>query len=540
MVGLSEQPIWQQLIEQSDRLKSLHLRDLFDQDSERGTKYCLQTSDLFIDYSKNLIDQESFNILFQLARNSKLEDKRADMFAGRHINTTEDRPVLHTALRNQSKRPVMIDGVDVMPQIRSVLARMVKLSDAIRSDNWRGHTGMPIKNIINIGIGGSDLGPVMACEALKPYSKRGLNIRFVSNIDSTDFVETTKDLEPAETLFIIASKTFTTDETMTNAQTARRWLLSSLKDKTAIAKHFVAVSTNSEKVSEFGIDTQNMFEFWDWVGGRYSLTSAIGLSVMISIGPDNFNDLLKGFFAIDEHFKTAPLEQNAPVILALISVWYSNFFGSETEAILPYEQYLHRFPAYIQQASMESNGKSVDLNGQPVNYNTGSIIWGEPGTNGQHAFYQLIHQGTHLIPIDFIGSAQSLNPIGKHHPKLVANMFAQSEALAFGKTVDELKSEGISEELIPHKVFSGNRASNTILIPKLTPSTLGQLIALYEHKTFVQGAIWNINSFDQFGVELGKVLAKNIFAELDTSLEFSSHDSSTDNLMKKYRDMSVK
>lgn len=511
--------------------KARGLRELFSEDSKRGVRFVLEAGDVFIDYSKNLLDDKILASLFELAKEQGVEEKRDRMFAGEKINTTEGRPVLHTALRNRSGKPVLVNGKDVMPDVQAVLNKMAELSDKVRGGRWLGHTGKPIKNIVNIGIGGSDLGPVMAYEALKSYSDRSLNVRFVSNIDGSHFTETVRDLDPAETLFIIASKTFTTDETMTNARTARAWLLESATDD-AVAKHFVALSTNREKVIEFGLDPQNMFEFWDWVGGRYSLTSAIGLSLMIAIGPDNFNDMLDGFYKIDKHFQSAPLDKNAPVILALISIWYSNFMNAKSEAILPYDQYLHRFPAYMQQASMESNGKSVQLDGSVANYPTGTVIWGEPGTNGQHAFYQLLHQGTHLIPADFIGFTQPLNSLAEHHKKLMANMLAQSEALAFGKTADEVKAEGVSDVLIPHKVFSGNKPSNTILAEKLTPNTLGQLIALYEHKIFVQGVIWNINSFDQWGVELGKVLAKNIYNEISTQSP-GSRDSSTANLINK-------
>jgi glucose-6-phosphate isomerase len=527
---LIDQPAWHALEDHTSKT-SFILRDLFAEDPSRGSSFSLQAADIYIDYSKNLVTDETMKLLFDLARAQGVEAKRDAMFGGEHINSTEDRAVLHTALRNQSGEHITVDGEDVMPRINAVLKQMVDFSTAIRSGEWKGHTGKPIKNIINIGIGGSDLGPVMATEALKHYSDRSLTVRFISNIDGTHFAENTRDLDPAETLFIIASKTFTTDETMTNAHTARDWLLASLGDEAAVAKHFVALSTNGEEIAKFGIDTANMFEFWDWVGGRYSMTSAIGLSIMIAIGPDNYHEMLIGFYKMDEHFRTAPLESNAPVILALISTWYSNFHGTSTEALLPYDQYLHRFAAYMQQASMESNGKSVDHDGNPVDYSTGSIIWGEPGTNGQHAFYQLIHQGTHLIPCDFIGFIESLNPLGEHHSKLMANMLAQSEALAFGKTVSELQAEGVPERLLGHKTFQGNRPSNTLVMPKLTPSTLGQLVALYEHKIFVQGVIWNINSFDQWGVELGKVLAKQIYSELHGTAESGRHDSSTNNLI---------
>jgi len=525
---------WQALVDHYEEFQAAHLRDLFAADPERGKTFSLNTVDIFADYSKNRLNQTTLQLLFALARATKIEELRDAMFAGEKINTTENRAVLHTALRYQGNEPIMVDGKDVMPDVRAVLAKMTTFSNAIRNREWHGHTGKPIRNIVNIGIGGSDLGPVMVTEALKHYSDPGLNVRFISNIDANHFAETVQDLEPAETLFIIASKTFTTDETMTNAQTARAWLLDHLQDERAIAKHFVAVSTNTEEVAKFGIDTANMFEFWDWVGGRYSLTSAIGLSIMVAIGPENFQELLTGFYEMDQHFRTAPLEQNLPVILALIGIWNCNFLGAASEAILPYDQYLHRFPAYFQQGNMESNGKSVTKDGLPVSYPTGPVIWGEPGTNGQHAFYQLLHQGTRLVPCDFIGFAQPLNPLGKHHEKLTANLLAQTQALAFGKTSEEVAEEGVPEELVPHKTFVGNHPTNTLLLPKLTPKTLGELIALYEHKIFVQGAVWQINSFDQWGVELGKVLAKDIFAEIDGGAT-KQRDSSTDNLLATYK-----
>lgn len=533
---LANTPEWQALLTHRAEIADTHLRQLFADDPSRGLDYSLQAVDVFADYSKNRVSDKTLELLFALARARGVKALRDAMFAGEKINTTENRAVLHTALRHQSEAPVMVDGKDVMPEVRGVLGRMADFANAIRNGSWTGHTGKPIKNIVNIGIGGSDLGPVMVTEALKFYSQRDLSVRFISNIDANHFVETVRDLDPAETLFIIASKTFTTDETMTNAHTARAWLLDALGDESAVAKHFVAVSTNAEEVSKFGIDTANMFEFWDWVGGRYSLTSAIGLSIMVSVGPDNFHELLRGFNAMDEHFKTAPLEENLPVILGLIGLWHSNFLGAESETILPYDQYLHRFPAYFQQGNMESNGKSVTKDGQLVTYHTGPVIWGEPGTNGQHAFYQLLHQGTRLIPCDFIGFAQPLNPLGKHHDKLMANIFAQTQALAFGKSAAEVQAEGVPEALIPHKTFAGNHPSNTLLLPQLTPNTLGQLIALYEHKIFVQGAVWGINSFDQWGVELGKVLAKDIFAELDGG-EVKQRDSSTDSLLQTYKQL---
>jgi len=531
---LDSTPSWKALHDHYTTIKDVHLRDFFANDPDRGTTFALQAGDIYADFSKNRLTRETMKLLFELARARGVEKLRDDMFAGRKINTTENRAVLHTALRHQSEEPVETDGKDVMPDVRAVLAHMREFAKGVRSGDWTGHTGKRIKNVINLGIGGSDLGPVMATEALRFYSDRHITVKFVSNIDATHLVEATLGLDPAETLFIIASKTFTTDETMTNARSARAWLLDGLKDEAAVAKHFVALSTNAAGVAEFGIDTANMFEFWDWVGGRYSLTSAIGLSVMIAIGPDNFDDMLCGFDAMDQHFRTSPLESNLPVVLALIGLWYTNFFGAETEAILPYEQYLVRFAAYFQQGNMESNGKSVTKSGEPVSYATGPVVWGEPGTNGQHAFYQLIHQGTHLIPCDFIGFMKPLNPLGEHHPKLIANLFAQTEALAFGKTAEQVKAEGISENLVPHKTFAGNHPSNTLLMPKLTPHVLGQLVALYEHKIFVQGAIWDIDSFDQWGVELGKVLAKNIYAEFSSGKPSPGHDSSTQELIKHY------
>lgn len=534
---LLESPAWQQLRQHADATASLHLRELFAQDPSRGERLRLKVGDIYADYAKQRVTDETLSLLFALARERGVENLRDAMFAGEKINTTEHRAVLHTALRRQDDTPVYVDGVDVMPEIRRVLAQMEAFANAVRSGEWRGYTGQPIRHVVNIGIGGSDLGPVMATEALRFYSDRDLSVYFVSNIDGTHLAETLRGLDPAETLFIIASKTFTTDETMTNAASARAWLLTALGDEAAVERHFVALSTNTEEVARFGINTANMFAFWDWVGGRYSLTSAIGLSVMLGIGPERFRELLAGFAAMDEHFRTAPLESNLPVILALIGIWNVNFLGAESEAILPYEQYLHRFPAYFQQGNMESNGKSVAKDGTPVDYQTGPIIWGEPGTNGQHAFYQLLHQGTSLIPCDFIVFAQSLNNLdghGTHHRKLIANVFAQSQALAFGKTADEVRADGIPEELVPHKTFPGNRPSTTLLLPRLTPYALGQLIALYEHKIFVQGAIWGINSFDQMGVELGKHLAATIYADL-TDGDLSGYDSSTASLLHEWR-----
>lgn len=528
-------PEWQALRAHFEGLKQTHLRDLFANDPERGAAFSLTAGDIYADYSKNRITAETIKLLIDLARACDVESARDAMFAGEKINTTEQRAVLHTALRNQSDEPILVDGIDVMPEVRAVLQKMRDFSEQVRSGEWKGHTGERITDIVNIGIGGSDLGPVMATTALQHYAQDNIGVHFVSNIDGTHMHETLKPLDPATTLFIIASKTFTTDETMTNAQTARSWLLDTLHDDEAVGKHFVALSTNEAAVSEFGIDTDNMFVFWDWVGGRYSLTSAIGLSVMIAIGPDNFDDMLKGFYTMDEHFKTAPLEENLPVLLGMIGVWYGNFFHAASEAILPYDQYLSRFPAYFQQGNMESNGKSVTKAGTIVPYATGPVIWGEPGTNGQHAFYQLLHQGTHFIPVDFIGFIQPLNNLTEHHQKLSANLLAQSQALAFGKTADEVTAEGIDETLVPHKVFSGNRPSNTLLAQTLTPNTLGQLIALYEHKIFVQGVIWDINSFDQWGVELGKVLAKGLYQAIQTGDAPDGSDSSTQALLNKFK-----
>jgi glucose-6-phosphate isomerase len=535
LMHLTDTAEWKELHEHYEKTKDLHIKQFFSEDPERGQHLSLQACDIYADYSKNRITNETLDLLFNLARARNVEKLRDSMFAGEKINTTENRAVLHTALRNQGSNHINVDGVDVLPDVREVLNRMKKFAESVRDGSWRGFTDKPIKNIVNVGIGGSDLGPAMVTEALKFYSQRNIGVHFVSNIDSTHFVEATRGLNPDETLFVIASKTFTTDETMTNAQTARDWVVSALGDDKAVARHFVAVSTNTEEVEKFGIDSENMFGFWDWVGGRYSLTSAIGLSIMISIGPDNFQKLLEGFYAMDEHFRTAPLEQNLPVILGLIGIWHTNFHGSASETILPYDQYLSRFAAYFQQGNMESNGKSVTKNGNAVDYDTGPVIWGEPGTNGQHAFYQLLHQGTRLVPCDFIGFAKPLNPLGEHHRKLTANLFAQTQALAFGKTAEQVRSEGVSEELIPHKVFSGNRPTNTLLLNELTPYTLGQLIALYEHKIFVQGAIWNINSFDQWGVELGKVLAKDIYTTIKEDVSTQDYDSSTIALLETYK-----
>lgn len=541
MANLQDSDVWQKLELHQPELANKHLGDWFRQDPQRAEQFSLKAADLHVDYSKNLITNETLELLLSLARATEVEPKRDAMFAGERVNTTENRAVLHTALRNRSGKPVEVDGIDVMPEIHRVLEHMAQFADTIRDRQWLGATGKPVVNIINVGIGGSDLGPVMAYEALKNYSDRGLTVRFVSNIDGTHFFEATQDLDPAETLFIISSKTFTTDETMTNATTARQWIIDALGEK-AVGHHFVAVSTNRPEVEKFGIDQANVFEFWDWVGGRYSLCSAIGLSLMVAISPENFGRMLDGFYAMDEHFRTAPLEANAPVILALLGIWYENFWGSQSEAILPYDQYLSRFSAYFQQGNMESNGKRVRKDGTPISYQTGPVIWGEPGTNGQHAFYQLLHQGTLLIPCDFIGFAKPSHDIGEHHSKLLANMFAQSAALAFGKNEEEARAEGPAE-LTPHRTFPGNRPSNTILAKELTPETLGQLIALYEHKIFVQGAIWDINSFDQWGVELGKVLAKDIYKAIkanDSTQGHRSEDSSTADLMQTYFELGGK
>ncbi len=531
---------WDLLNQHKTEIDKTDIASLFKQDANRADTFSMNVLDLFMDYSKHRITSKTMDLLFDLAKNSNLEKAIADMFNGEKINKTENRAVLHTALRNRSNRPVMVDGKDVMPDVNKVLKQMHEFSDKVRSGQWTGFTGKPIKNVINIGIGGSDLGPVMVYEALKPYSDRNLNLKFVSNVDATHIAEALIGLNAEETLFIVASKTFTTQETMTNANSAREWLLKDLKDEKAVAKHFVALSTNAKKVTEFGIDTNNMFGFWDWVGGRYSLCSAIGLPIMLAIGNDNYIKMLDGFHAMDEHFRTAQLKDNMPVILALLGIWYNNFFHAETSAILPYDQYLSRFAAYFQQGDMESNGKSVDCDGNDIAYQTGPIIWGEPGTNGQHAFYQLIHQGTKLIPCDFIGFAQSHNPIGDHHQKLMANFFAQTEALAFGKSEKQVRSEGVAEEIIPFKVFKGNKPTTTIMAQKLTPEVLGQLIALYEHKIYVQGVIWNIYSFDQWGVELGKVLAGQILPELDKlNNNELSHDASTNNLINYFKKHSI-
>jgi glucose-6-phosphate isomerase len=533
---LTQRPAWKALTQHAETVKTLQLRQLFKDDPARGTRLTAEAEGLFLDYSKNRVTDETLSLLTQLAEQSGLKQHIEAMFTGEKINITENRAVLHVALRAPKSESIKVDGEDVVPEVHKVLDKMSGFADRIRSGEWKGHTGKRIKNIINIGIGGSDLGPVMAYEALKHYSQRDLTFRFVSNVDGTDFAEAVQDLNADETLFLVASKTFTTLETMTNAHSARDWALASLKDDSAIAKHFVAISTNAKAVAEFGIDTANMFGFWDWVGGRYSMDSAIGLSTMIAIGPDNFRSMLAGFHAMDVHFRTTPFEKNLPVLLGLLTVWYTDFFDAQTVAILPYEQYLKRFPAYLQQLTMESNGKHVTLSGEHVATETGPIYWGEPGTNGQHSFYQLIHQGTRLIPCDFIGFYKTLNPLGRHHDMLMANVFAQAEALAFGKTAEEVKAEGVAEALVPHKVFEGNRPSNTILADVLTPEVLGKLIALYEHSVFTQGTIWSIDSFDQWGVELGKVLAQKIIGELESVTEPAlAHDTSTTNLIRRYR-----
>jgi glucose-6-phosphate isomerase len=528
---------WKNLTAHYKKVQELHLRQLFAKDPKRGTNMTAEALGLFLDYSKNRITSETLQLLIQLAEESRLKERISAMFRGEKINLTENRAVLHVALRAPKGASIVVDGENVVPRVHAVLDQMAGFANRVRSGEWKGHTGKRIRNVINVGIGGSDLGPVMAYEALKYYSDRNLTFRFVSNIDSTDFAEAVQDLDPSETLFIISSKTFTTLETMTNAQTAREWSLAGLGgDEKSIAKHFVAVSTNAAAVSKFGIDTANMFEFWDWVGGRYSMCSAIGLSTMVAIGPENYRAMLGGFHQMDEHFRTTPFKQNLPVLMGLLAVWYNDFFGAQTVAVLPYEQYLKRFPAYLQQLTMESNGKHVTIDGKKVAHDTGPIYWGEPGTNGQHSFYQLIHQGTRLIPCDFIAFSKTLNPLGRHHDILIANVCAQAEALAFGKTAEQVKAEGTPEWLVPHKVFEGNRPSNTILADKLTPETLGKLVALYEHSTFTQGAVWNIDSFDQWGVELGKALAQAIIPELESKAKPKlAHDSSTNNVISYYR-----
>ena len=534
---LTERKAWKSLRSHYEKIRTTHLRTLFANDPKRGERLTAEGAGLFLDYSKNRITDETVKLLLELAEESGLRQRMEGMFHGGKINTTENRAVLHIALRAPKGTSIVVDGQDVVPEVQAVLDRMAEFSNRIRSGAWKGHTGKAIRNVINIGIGGSDLGPVMAYEALRHYSDRALTFRFVSNVDGTDFAEAVRDLDAAETLFIVSSKTFTTLETMTNAHSARVWSLAGLGgDQKAIARHFVAVSTNAGEVAKFGIDTANMFGFWDWVGGRYSMDSAIGLSTMIAIGPENFRAMLDGFHEMDEHFRTAPFARNLPVLMALMGVWYTDFFRAGAVAVLPYEQYLKRFPAYLQQLTMESNGKHVTLGGADVTYPTGPIYWGEPGTNGQHSFYQLIHQGTRLIPCDFIAFAKALNPLSRHHDMLMANVFAQSEALAFGKTAAQVKAEGTPDWLVPHRVFEGNRPSNTILVARLTPEALGKLVALYEHVVFTQGVIWQINSFDQWGVELGKVLAQRIIPELESEADpVLQHDSSTNALIRRYR-----
>lgn len=533
---LAELPAWQALLAHCQEVRPLHLRQLFADDPQRGKRFAIDACGLYLDYSKNRITAETVQLLIELAEACGLRERLEAMFNGQKINVTERRAVLHTALRAPIGERILVDGTDVVPEVHAVLGKMADFTDRIHSGAWRGHTGLPIRNVINIGIGGSDLGPVMAYEALRQYSRRNMIFRFVSNIDGTDFAEATRDLNPDETLFIICSKTFRTLETLTNAHTAREWVLRKLGDEQAVARHFVAVSTNTEGVAEFGIDTDQMFGMWDWDGGRYSMDSAIGLSTMIAIGAENFQAMLSGFHDMDQHFRTAPFGQNLPVLMGLLVVWYTNFFESQTVAVLPYEQYLKRFPAYLQQLTMESNGKHVTLDGTKVDYQTGPIYWGEPGTNGQHSFYQLIHQGTKLVPCDFIGFCRALNPLGRHHDLLMANLFAQTEALAFGKTEEEVRAEGTPDWLVPHRTFEGNRPTNTLLAERLTPRTLGSLVALYEHSVFTQGVIWNIDSFDQWGVELGKALAEKTIPELEASeTPHLQHDSSTNALIERYR-----
>ena len=537
--ALRKRPAWTALTKHCEAIRDTHLRELFASDPGRGERMTAAGAGLYLDYSKNRVTDETLALLLALAEQSGLGERTQAMFAGERINVSEGRSVLHVALRMPKQASLIVDGVDVVKQVHEVLERMGTFAERVRAGDWLGHTGRPIRNVVNIGIGGSDLGPVMAYEALKHYSKRELTFRFVSNVDSTDFVEATRDLDPAETLFVVSSKTFTTLETMTNATSAREWALAGLGGETeAIAKHFVAVSTNAQAVREFGIDTENMFGFWDWVGGRYSMDSAIGLSTMLAIGPPRFAELLAGMHALDEHFRTTPLERNLPVLMGLLAVWYGDFFDAQSAGVMPYEQYLKRFPAYLQQLTMESNGKHVTLDGTKVDYQTGAIYWGEPGTNGQHSFYQLIHQGTKLIPVDLIGFGQTLNPLGSHHDILMSNVFAQAQALAFGKTADEVRAEGVSEAVVAHKVMEGNRPTNTILAEKLTPYALGTLVALYEHSVFTQGTVWGIDSFDQWGVELGKTMAKQIIPELTAESEPElEHDSSTNALIRRYRSL---
>ena len=536
MTPLRQRPAWAALERHFEEIRHAHLRDLFAANTTRGERLSAEGAGIHLDYSKNRVTDETLHLLLQLAEESGLPERTEAMFRGDQINTTEDRSVLHVALRMPRERSLVVDGVDVVKQVHEVLDRMAAFTESIRSGEWKGHTGKPIRNVVNIGIGGSDLGPVMAYEALRHYTRRDLTFRFVSNVDSTDFVEATRDLAADETVFVVSSKTFTTLETMTNARSARAWALDQLGDEDAIAKHFVAVSTNADEVAKFGIDPENMFGFWDWVGGRYSLDSAIGLSTMLAIGPERFQELLAGFHELDEHFRTMPLERNLPVLMGLLCVWYADFFGAQTYGVLPYSQYLKRFPAYLQQLTMESNGKSVTLDGLHVDYETGAVYWGEPGTNGQHSFYQLVHQGTKLIPVDLIGFAKTLNPLGEHQDILMSNVFAQAEALAFGRSEEEVRAEGTPEEVVPHRLFEGNRPSNVLLAEQLTPSTLGALVALYEHSVFVQGTVWEINSFDQWGVELGKELAQRIIPELTSEDEPElAHDSSTNALIRRYR-----
>jgi glucose-6-phosphate isomerase len=537
VIPLNERPAWKALGAHYLQVREVQLRKLFAEDPQRGERFTVETGGIFLDYSKNRITDETLKLLIQLAEESGLRERIDAMFRGEKINITENRAVLHVALRAPKSESIVVDGEDVVPAVHAVLDKMAAFAERVRSGAWKGHTGKRIRNVINIGIGGSDLGPVMAYEALKFYSQRDITFRFVSNVDGTDFAEAVRDLNPEETLFLVASKTFTTLETMTNAHSARDWSLAAFGgDEKAVAKHFVAISTNGKEVAKFGIDTANMFEFWDWVGGRYSMDSAIGLSTMVAIGPDNFRAMLNGFHQMDEHFRTAPFASNLPVLMGLLTVWYTDFFDAQTVAVLPYEQYLKRFPAYLQQLTMESNGKHVTLDGTRVATDTGPVYWGEPGTNGQHSFYQLIHQGTRLIPCDFIGFYKTLNPLGRHHDMLMANVFAQAEALAFGKTAEEVKAEGTPDWLVPHRVFEGNRPSNTIFAEKLTPEVLGKLVALYEHMVFTQGTIWSIDSFDQWGVELGKVLAQRIIGELESATEPPlTHDTSTTNLIRRFR-----
>jgi glucose-6-phosphate isomerase len=541
LAPLRQRSAFRALARHHEEIAPRHLRDLFAADPGRGERMVAEAAGLFLDYSKNRVTDETIDLLVDLAEESELAERRAAMFAGEHINVSEDRAVLHVALRMPTDVSLVVDGVDVVAEVHQVLDRMSDFSERVRSGEWKGHTGKRIRNVINVGIGGSDLGPVMAYEALKHYSERDMTFRFVSNVDSTDLVEATRDLAAAETLFIISSKTFTTLETITNATSARQWVIDALGDEAAVAKHFVAVSTNAERVSAFGIDTANMFEFWDWVGGRYSMDSAIGLSIMVAIGPERFREMLAGFRAMDEHFVSAALRENLPVLMGLLAVWYGDFFGAQTAGVMPYDQYLKRFPAYLQQLTMESNGKHVTVAGEPVDYETGAVYWGEPGTNGQHSFYQLIHQGTKLIPVDLIGFGKSLNPLGDHHDILTSNVFAQAQALAFGRTAEEVRAEGTPDKVVPHKVMEGNRPSNVLLGEVLTPRLLGSLVALYEHSVFTQGVIWGIDSFDQWGVELGKVLAAAIIPELESAEEPPlAHDSSTNNLIRRYRQLKTK